>query len=156
MPIGVPGRGGMYLQMNGGKKSVTLDYSTPAGRAVLDGIDVLRAATWRFDSFSLEHVSQTLLGVGKTVKQSGADKVAELLRLYRDDPAELLIYNIKDCVLVEQVFEAADLRAFAMQRARLTGLPIDRRGGSAAAFDSVGNGRPADPRQLDAPKTTMR
>lgn len=36
MPIGVPGLGGMYLQMNGNKKSVTLDHTQPDGRAVLD------------------------------------------------------------------------------------------------------------------------
>lgn len=107
------------------------------GRAVLDGIDMLKAATWRFDRFSLEHVSQALLGVGKTVTTDGADKVAELLRLWREDPAGLLVYNIQDCVLVERVFEAADLRAFAMQRSRLTGLAIDRRGGSTAAFDNL-------------------
>lgn len=36
MPVGVEGRGGLYLQVNSGKKSLSLDYSLPAGRDVLE------------------------------------------------------------------------------------------------------------------------
>ena len=36
MPVGLKGRGGMYLQVNANKKSLTLDYSKPAGRVVLE------------------------------------------------------------------------------------------------------------------------
>ncbi len=36
MPVGVEGRGGLYLQVNAGKKSVTLDYTGHEGRAVLE------------------------------------------------------------------------------------------------------------------------
>ncbi len=38
MPIGLEGRGGLYLQVNANKKSLTLDYTNPAGRAVLDAL----------------------------------------------------------------------------------------------------------------------
>lgn len=38
MPIGIEGRGGVYLQVNGDKKSVTLDYASPAGREVLEAL----------------------------------------------------------------------------------------------------------------------
>jgi DNA polymerase-2 len=38
-----------------------------AGRLVIDGIEALRSATWSFPSFSLESVSQTLLGEGKEI-----------------------------------------------------------------------------------------
>ena len=38
------------------------------GRVVLDGIATMRAATWSFESWSLEHVGQTLLGRGKKIE----------------------------------------------------------------------------------------
>src|SRR5205085_8057426 len=39
--------------------------------------------------------------------------------------------------LVLDIFAKTDLLRFAMERARLTGLPMDRGGGSVAAFDHV-------------------
>lgn len=42
MPVGIAGRGGLYLQVNSNKKSLTLDYTTPEGRAVLE--DLIRSA----------------------------------------------------------------------------------------------------------------
>lgn len=38
MPVGIEGRGGLYLQTNSNKKSLTLDYSRPAGRRVLEDL----------------------------------------------------------------------------------------------------------------------
>ncbi|MGW9331702.1 CaiB/BaiF CoA transferase family protein [Bosea sp. NPDC055594] len=36
MPVGIDGRGSLYLQMNRNKKSLTLDFSQPSGRRILD------------------------------------------------------------------------------------------------------------------------
>lgn len=36
MPIGLPGRGALYLQMNRNKKSLVLDLDTPSGRAAFE------------------------------------------------------------------------------------------------------------------------
>ncbi len=107
------------------------------GRVVLDGIDLLRAAFWSFESFSLGAVAQQLLGKEKLIEKQGEAKVAEIRRLYAEDPAALAAYNLEDCRLVLQIFDHADLIAFALQRARLTGLPLDRSGGSVAAFDNL-------------------
>ena len=106
------------------------------GRVVLDGIELLRAAFWSFESFELEHVSQTILGRGKRLSP-GVDKLAEITRLYREDPVELARYNLEDCRLVEAIFEKAHLVDFAMHRAEITGLAMDRLGGSVAAFDHL-------------------
>lgn len=38
MPIGVEGRGSLYLQMNRNKKSLTLDYMTGEGRLILNNL----------------------------------------------------------------------------------------------------------------------
>ena len=106
------------------------------GRAVLDGIDLLKAGFWSFESFSLENVSNQLLGEGKLISPT-QNKVAEINRLFRDNKPTLADYNIKDCRLVNDIFIKAKLIEFAMQRASLTGLAIDRLGGSVAAFDNL-------------------
>jgi DNA polymerase-2 len=106
------------------------------GRVVLDGIATLRSATWSFESFALEHVGQTLLGRGKKIEHDG-DPVAEIRRLHREDPPALAAYNLEDCRLVLDIFRETDLLGFAIERQALTGLPMDRQGGSVAAFDNL-------------------
>ncbi len=128
----------------GGETAAVLQPGNPGspriarvpGRAVFDGIDLLKAGFWTFDSFSLDNVSHELLGVGKLIS-SEQDKVAEINRLFRDDKPRLADYNIRDCTLVNEIFIKADLLSFAMQRANLTGLALDRLGGSVAAFDNL-------------------
>jgi DNA polymerase-2 len=110
------------------------------GRVVLDGIDWLRAAFWNFESFELEAVAQALLGRGKHDLGGDAaahDKVAEINRLYLQDRARLAAYNIEDCRLVTEIFARTGLVEFALRRAELTGLAMDRLGGSVAAFDNL-------------------
>ncbi len=105
------------------------------GRAVLDGVDTLKSAFWSFESFSLENVSQELLGRGKTIAVT--DKVARIDHLYNSDKAALAHYNIEDCRLVTEIFKKADLINFAVQRAVMTGLPIDKTGGAVQTFDNL-------------------
>jgi len=106
------------------------------GRVALDGIELLRAAFWSFESFELEHVAQELLGRGKHIAHEGS-RVAAIDRLYAQDRAALAAYNVQDCRLVADIFAHAGLIAFAQRRAELTGLALDRQGGSVAAFDNL-------------------
>lgn len=106
------------------------------GRAVLDGIDMLKAAFYSFESFSLENVAQEFLGTGKLIS-SEHDKVAEINRLFRDNKPQLADYNLRDCTLVNDIIDKADLVSFAAARARLTGLSLDRLAGATAAFDNL-------------------
>ncbi len=137
--LGIPFRLG-----RGGETAAVLQPGNPGspriarvpGRAVFDGIDLLKAGFWSFDSFSLDNVSHELLGTGKLIT-SEQDKVAEINRLFRDDKPQLADYNLRDCTLVNEIFIKADLLAFAIQRANLTGLALDRLGGSVAAFDNL-------------------
>lgn len=108
-------------------------FAPTPGRIVIDGIDALKAAVWSFPSFSLETVSQALLGEGKAIGDE-YDKMAEINRRYREDKPALAIYNIRDCELVLRIFEKAQLLQFVMERAQTTGLPADHFGGSIAAF----------------------
>ena len=106
------------------------------GRLVLDGIEALRTSFRRFESFQLEHVASELLGRGKTL-QPARDRVAEITRLYNEDRVALADYNIEDCRLVRDIFEHTALIEFLVRRAELTGLALDRSGGSVAAFDHL-------------------
>ena len=108
-------------------------FAPTPGRLVIDGIDALKAAVWSFPSFSLENVSQTLLGEGKAIGDA-YDKMAEIERRYQEDKPALAVYNIRDCELVLRIFEKARLLQFVMERAQTTGLQADHFGGSIAAF----------------------
>lgn len=108
-------------------------FAPMPGRAVIDGIEALRAAVWSFSSFSLENVSRELLDEGKDIGDE-YDKMAEIERRYQDDKPALATYNIRDCELVLRIFEKTKLLQFAMERAHTTGLQLDHFGGSIAAF----------------------
>ncbi|MES2164635.1 MAG: DNA polymerase II [Pseudomonadota bacterium] len=108
-------------------------FAPVVGRIVLDGIDVLKAASWTFPSFSLENVSQAMLGEGKDIGDV-YDKMAEIERRFHDDKPALAHYNLKDCELVTRIFDKANLLAFMIERATVTGLQADHLGGSIAAF----------------------
>ncbi|SEK15888.1 MULTISPECIES: DNA polymerase II [unclassified Variovorax] len=108
-------------------------FAPMPGRVIIDGIDALKAAVWSFPSFSLETVSQALLGEGKAIGDE-YDKMAEIERRYQQDKPALALYNIRDCELVLRIFDKAKLLQFVVERAYTTGLQADHFGGSIAAF----------------------
>jgi DNA polymerase-2 len=137
--LGVPlslGRGGERATVLAPRSDQQPHVAKVPGRVVLDGIATLRSATFSFESFRLEDVAQALLGRGKRIEH-GVDPVAEIQRLYNEDKAGLAAYNLEDCRLVLDIFDKADLVGFATQRQALTGLAMDRQGGSVAAFDNL-------------------
>jgi len=107
-----------------------------AGRVVLDGIDLLKTATYSFPSFSLDNVARTLLGLNKKVEDVD-NRVAEITDNFLHNKPALAAYNLEDCRLVWLIFEKTQLLEFAQLRAQLTGLAIDRIGGSVAAFTNL-------------------
>ncbi|GFD95204.1 DNA polymerase [Alteromonas sp. KUL156] len=105
------------------------------GRCVIDGIEALKTMTFQFESFSLDHVSEELLGENKLIQ--GNDKLAAIKRLYYEDPVALANYNFKDTVLVNRIQEKTQFIDFLALRSILTGLDMSRPGGSVAAFLNV-------------------
>lgn len=103
------------------------------GRVVLDGIEVLKAATYQFESFSLNAVAGAVLGDAKLIV--GEDRGEKITALYDEDKPALARYNVQDCKLVWDIFQRLDLLEFAIARTQMTGLPLDRIGGSVAAFE---------------------
>lgn len=126
------GRNGapLTLRTHGGRNHV---FADAPGRLLIDGIESLRTATWSFPSFSLESVAQTLLGEGKAI-DSPYQRMDEINRMFAEDKPALARYNLKDCELVTRIFAHTRLLEFLLERATVTGLPVDRSGGSVAAF----------------------
>ena len=130
------GRGDERATVLQPQSAAGLKVARVPGRVVLDGIELLRAAFWNFESFELETVAQTLLGRGKRI-DGPHDRVEEIRRLYAEDKASLAAYTLEDCRLVRGIFEKAQLLGFALRRSELTGLAVDRLGGAVAAFDNL-------------------
>ena len=124
------------------QQSGHMHLSRIPGRVVLDGITSLRGAFWSFESFALDYVAEALLGRKKLISEDVTQdkplsKLEEIRRQYREDPLALAEYNLEDCRLVADIFAKTNLMDFSIQRAKMTGLAIDRQGGSTAAFDNL-------------------
>lgn len=127
------GRGGQAVHWreedgDGGRRFITLP-----GRVALDGIELLKAANYSFESFALEAVARQLLGEGKLLH--GAGRGEDITRLFHSDKPALAAYNLRDCELVWDIFAREKLVDFAVARSQLTGHLLDRIGGSVAAFE---------------------
>ena len=129
------GRGGQAMSWREHPEHAHYFASAP-GRLIIDGIEGLRSAFWRFESFSLENVAQSLLGEGKAI-DNVYQRLASIERMFAEDKPALARYNLRDCELVTRIFEHTQLLAFMLERACVTGLPVDRNGGSVAAFDHL-------------------
>ena len=111
-------------------------FVTVPGRVVIDGIESLRAATWHFESFSLEFVAQALLGRGKATEDVD-NRMAAITHDFHHNKLKLAKYNLEDCRLVRDIFEHTHLLDYLRLRSQLTGLELDRLGGSVAAFTNL-------------------
>jgi DNA polymerase-2 len=103
------------------------------GRVVLDGLALVRDAL-RLDDYRLGVVATELIGRGKKIADVG-DPVAEIVRMYREDPAALVEYNREDARLVLDILAHEGLIALAVERSLLSGMQLDRVGASIASFD---------------------
>ncbi|TRY31718.1 DNA polymerase II [Aliiglaciecola sp. M165] len=104
-----------------------------AGRVVVDGIDSLKTATYQFESFTLQHVAQELLGMSKDTEDVD-NRVETIAQDFQHNKPKLARYNLQDCVLVEQIFSHTKVMDYLILRSQITGLELDRMGGSVAAF----------------------
>ncbi len=78
-------------------------------------------------------MAQTLLGEGKAIS-TPYQRMDEINRMFAEDKPSLARYNLKDCELVTRIFAHTRLLEFLLERASVTGLAVDRSGGSVAAF----------------------
>jgi DNA polymerase-2 len=127
------GRDNQPISWRDARNEVNLGFVSMPGRVVLDGIDALKTATYHFDSFSLENVAQALLGKGKKTEDVD-DRLAQIEHDFKHNKIKLAQYNLQDCQLVLDIFEHTKVLEFLTLRSQLTGLELDRMGGSVAAF----------------------
>ena len=127
------GRNQQPLEWRDARNEVNQGYVSMAGRVVVDGIDALKTATYQFDSFSLDAVAQTLLGKGKATEDVD-NRLAQIEYDFQHHKVKLAEYNIQDCALVLEIFAHTKVLDFLRLRSQLTGLELDRMGGSVAAF----------------------
>ncbi|AOT10284.1 DNA polymerase II [Pseudoalteromonas luteoviolacea] len=105
------------------------------GRVVIDGIDTMKNATYHFETFKLSFVAKEVLGRDKLISQD--NRLEEIIRQFHEDKLSLAKYNLEDCQLVWDIFQQQSLLDFAIARTRLTGLELERMGGSVAAFTNL-------------------
>ncbi|MCV6606150.1 MAG: DNA polymerase II, partial [Porticoccaceae bacterium] len=130
------GRDGSGVYWRDAPGEVNQGFVSIAGRVVVDGIDALKTATYQFESFSLESVSRELLNKGKDT-QDVHNRLETIEQDFRHNKVKLAKYNLQDCILVLEIFAHTRLMDFLVLRSRLTGLELDRVGGSVAAFTNV-------------------
>jgi DNA polymerase-2 len=128
------GRNGEAVSWRQARDNTSRYFVMVPGRVVLDGIELMRTATYNFENFSLQHVAQEVLARGKLVDDVD-QRGEEITRLFETDKQALADYNLEDCKLVWEIFNKEQLIEFAIERSQLTGLEMNRYGGSVAAFD---------------------
>jgi DNA polymerase-2 len=75
-----------------------------------------------------------MLAEGKTIT-SDRNKVEEIERLFNEDKKTLAEYNLKDTLLVTDIFRKSALIELSVRRSQLSGLLMDQLGMMTAAFD---------------------
>lgn len=105
------------------------------GRLVLDGLSLVRGAFIRLEDYKLETAAQTFLGRGKLF--TGAGRHRQIEASYREDPEQLVEYNLLDARLVSEILAKTNLVELAVQRSMLTGMPMDRVSAAIASVDSL-------------------
>jgi DNA polymerase-2 len=121
------------------------------GRQVVDALRIVRSGPRRFSGgiyawgseeagpadYTLETVSRAVLGEGKSVASSGDDKIAELDRLYREDPLSFGEYCYRDAELVLRILAKTGLFRLTLERASLTGVFLDKAWTSVVSFERI-------------------
>ncbi|MDR1837375.1 MAG: DNA polymerase II [Treponema sp.] len=110
------------------------------GRQVLDALRIMRAGMQNRTagmSFSLEDISQQVLGEGKTVHETGEEKISALDRLYAEDSVRFAEYCLRDAQLVLRILAKTGLFRLTLERSSLTGVSLDKAWTSVVSFERI-------------------
>ncbi|MDR0601885.1 MAG: DNA polymerase II [Treponema sp.] len=141
--LGVPFRPGRSLDEGkffpgSGRRSAA---AIAPGRQVIDALRIVRSGFQGSargpGDFTLEAVSRFVLGEGKAVASSGKNKIADLDRLYAEDPRLFGGYCLRDAELVLRILAKTGLFTLTVKRALLTGAGIDKAWTSVVSFERV-------------------
>lgn len=131
--IGRQGTVAYWRSQQGGRNRFHIEIE---GRCVVDGPGALRSAAWTFDDYSLDTVARVLL-VRDDQLGEREDSTPTNGTVGCPDSGSLASAKLANPQLVHDIFEAASIWDFLIERAHLTGLQIDRVGSSAATFNSL-------------------
>ncbi len=107
------------------------------GRQVIDALRIARASPEKYEDYSLETVSRAVLGKGKLTASTGRTKIAELTKMYREDPLGFARYCLQDSGLVLDILEKTGLWRLTLERAQLTGVSLDKAWTSVVTFERI-------------------
>ena len=105
------------------------------GRAVLDGMRLLKMSFIKLDDYKLNTAAKMILGQEKLL--IGDNRFEEIERLYREDTQKLVDYNLKDAQLVFDIIQKSQALDLSIRRSQLTRMQLDRVSASIASFDSL-------------------
>ncbi|MDR1302755.1 MAG: DNA polymerase II [Treponema sp.] len=127
----------VYLSGEGRRSATAL----VPGRQVLDALRIVRSgpkvSTGHFADYTLETVSQVVLGEGKLVSTGGPGKIAALAQLYTQDPIGFGEYCYQDAALVLRILAKTGLFRLTMERSCLTGVSLDKAWTSVVSFERI-------------------
>ena len=124
----------VYLPQSEGRGSRVI----VPGRQVWDGVRIVRASPDAFEDYSLETVSEAILGYGKRIEiRTGENRVEAIERLYREQPRELCAYCLEDARLVHRILARTGLFELTLRRCTLIGVSPDLAWTSIAAFEHL-------------------
>lgn len=105
------------------------------GRAILDGIQLLKISFVKLPDYKLDTAASQILGEKKLIGSKNKGAVIE--DQFKNHPQKLVDYNLKDSVLVTDILEKTGVLNLTIKRSLLTGIQLDRVKGSIASFDSL-------------------
>jgi DNA polymerase-2 len=107
------------------------------GRQVVDAMRIARGSGTRFEDQTLGTVASHVLGRTKSVELKGEAKLAELDRLYTEEPQAFCAYCQLDAQLVLDILTTTGLAELTVRRASLTGVPLDLAWTSIPVFERI-------------------
>jgi DNA polymerase-2 len=128
------GRGNRALEMyQNARGDWTMNLE---GRVIIDGPWALKSNFFSYESYKLNNVAKIILGEGKDIDEDEThDKWEEIERRFREDKVSLARYNLKDAQLVNDIYDKIKLIDLLLNRSLISGLLLERVGGSTASFD---------------------
>ena len=112
------------------------------GRQVLDALRIVRSGAQGSRAISaggltLDEVAHNVLGEGKTIHETGDEKIAALDRLYFNDPKSFAEYCLRDAQLVLKILSKTGMYRLTIERASLTGVSLDKAWTSVVSFERI-------------------
>ncbi len=113
----------IFFKSDKGKSSAIVKVP---GRAILEGIDVVKCLFDPLPNYKLNTAAEYILDEKKTIEKEGKAKIEEIERLYHEDKDELARYNLYDAELVYKIFDTLNAIDFVFNASILSGVVSEK------------------------------